>query len=194
MMGSMDDALKPEWVKRRESKITLAKAKAAAATERENAASLMIEADGPEFWRQILLEFEVNTKALPAFGARGRASTFDNAHTHEKCCRVDVAQKGSIAGMTYTDLFYKPGDSKIWSRTLDGDVVTYTFCVLPKSRKLAVMADDEFEPKTAKEVAESVVEKMLDRVSEVAQALNPILPPCILQLVCHDEPSKLLPS
>ena len=40
--------------------------------------------------------------------------------------------------------------------------------MLPKSRKLAVMADDEFEPKAAKEVAESVVEKMLDKVSEVA--------------------------
>ena len=168
MMDCMDDALKPEWIKRRESKVELARARTGACTERESAASLTIEMEGPDFWRQLLLELDVNTRALRGLGARGRASSFDNVHTHEKCCRVEVAQKGSVAGMTYTDLFYKMGDSKFWIRTLDGDVQTYSFCVLPKSRRLAVMSDDEFEPRTAKEIAESIVEQMLERVSEVA--------------------------
>jgi hypothetical protein len=165
MLDCMDDTLKPEWAKRRESTVTLAKAKTAAATERERAASLTIEAEGPEFWRQLFLELEVNIKALPAFGVRGSMSAFKSVPGEERL-RVEVAQKGSIAGMTYLDLFYRPAVSKIWSRSLEGDTQNYSFCVMPKSHRLAVVTDEELTPKTAKEIAESIVEQMLDRVSE----------------------------
>lgn len=162
----MNDSIKPNWVKRRESQTILIEVKREAVREQERAALLMIEADGPDFWRQLILELRVNADAIGGLGASGKVDSHYDESTHEEMCRIDVVKKGPIIGMTYAGIFYKPGDTKIRSLTKEGEAVTYTFCVLPRCAGLRVMPSDEIEPKTAREMAESIVEKLLDRVSE----------------------------
>jgi hypothetical protein len=159
------DAQIPDWIKQREMQNALAVARGDAKMQRANAALMRVKHEGPEFWRHLLVELKANLDALAlsSLGVRGRVSSFDNAQTKEQSCRIELAKKGSIPGMTYTDLFYRAKDSKIRSLTLDGESLNYVFCV---SDAVAVMADDEFVPKTAKEVAESLVEAMLNRVCE----------------------------
>jgi len=164
----MDDILKPDWIKRRKSQAALADAKTEAVKQREKAALLEIQAGSPEFWRQLLVESAANTNSLPDVGARGRTSTFGNRRGGEQRCRIEVVQSGRILGMTYTDLFYTPGDCMIRSLTLEGESNNFTFCVLPKNKGIAVLSDDGFTPLGAKELAELLVEQMVDRVREMA--------------------------
>jgi hypothetical protein len=159
------DAQIPDWIKQREMQNALAAARGDAKIQRANAASMRVKHEGPGFWRDLSVELKANLDALAlsSLGVRGGVSSFDNAQTQEQTYRIQLIKKGSIAGTTYIDLFYCSGDSKIRSLTLDGDSRNYVFCV---SDVLAVMPEDEFVPKTTKEVAKSLIESMLDRVCE----------------------------
>jgi hypothetical protein len=157
----MDDAITPDWMKRRKSELSLSDARSAAKTEREKAEALRIRLEWPEFWRQLFLELKVNTDALSSLGARGGTHTLPEDATKEKRIRVNVSHHGA---MTHVGLFYIPGHSKIRSLTLDGESVTYWFHVCPDTDRLVVIADDEPEAKTARELAESIVERLLDQV------------------------------
>ncbi len=162
-VNRMDESLKPDWIRRRMSETSLSDAKSEAAKQRKIATMLKTKSEGPEFWRQLYLEVGINVNALPDVGARGRISSFGNPEGREQRYRIDVAQQGSIPGMTYTDLFYTPGDAAIRSRTLENEVVTFDFCVLPDG-KIAVVPDDEFVPVSAKKMAEMLVERAVNRV------------------------------
>lgn len=162
----MNDSIKPKWVKNRESQAILIEAKREARTEREKAALKKIEATGPEFWRQLLIELRVNVDALGGLGASGKVDSHFDENTHEEICRVDVVKKGPIIGMTYVGLFYKPGDIKIRSLAKEGEGVTYTLCVSRGCDDLRVVSSDGVEPLTAKEMAETIVEELFERVSE----------------------------
>ena len=61
----MNDALVPNWIKEMESEAELAKAQSEAAAQRQIAATLTVEAEGPEFWRQLHKELAINADALP---------------------------------------------------------------------------------------------------------------------------------
>jgi hypothetical protein len=161
----MNDALKPEWIKLKKSQIELAVAKSEAATQRAIATSLRIDAEWPEFLRQLLLELTVNTDALPEIGVRGRTSNLTSPEGGEVRYRVEVAERGSLPGMTHTDLFYMPSDSRIRCRTMEGDTFDFTFCILP-TNKIAVMPYDEFVPVNAKKMAETIVEKMVETIRD----------------------------
>ena len=131
--------------------MTLAEAKADAARQRAIVFSLRIKLEGPKFWRQLLMELTANINALPGIGARGQLSTFG-----ESSCRVDVEQKGSILGTTYTDLFFTLGKSSIECRTLEGDTSDFAFCILPDDQ-LGVV--HEFTRLNAQETAALIVKQ-----------------------------------
>ena len=159
---TMEDALTPEWIRNRKAQTAVLRTTTEAAEQSKAVTQLRIEAEGPEFYRQVLLEIKLNLDALPDIGARGTLSTFGSPRGEQRC-RIDVARAGSPS-VTYTDMAYAAGDSKIRTWTLEGDARVYSLCVGPKGIRL--MADDEFVQKTAREVAESLIEAMVDRVIE----------------------------
>lgn len=165
-VNDMNDSIKPNWVKRRASKTIVIEAKREARTEREKAALKKFESEGPEFWRQLLLELRVNADALGEIGASGKVDSHYDEGTNEEICRVDVVKKGPIIGMTYVAIYYKPGDTKIRSHTKEGEATIYTFCVLPGRDGLRVVSSDGVEPLTARGMAEKIVEELFERASE----------------------------
>ena len=167
-VNDMNDALKPSWVKRRESQAILVEAKREARTEKEKAALNKIEAEGPEFWRQLLIELSINVHddAIGGLGASGRITAKFNESAQEETCRVDFVKKGPIVGMTYVDLFYVRGDTKIRSHTKEGEAVTYVFCVVPGRTDLRVMPNDDVRCISAREMAEVIVDSLFECASE----------------------------
>jgi hypothetical protein len=152
----MNDILEPDWIKRRREQTTLAEAKADAARQRAIVFSLRIKLEGLKFWRQLLMELMANINALPGIGARGQLSTFG-----ESSCRVDVEQKGSILGTTYTDLFFTPGKPSIECRTLEGNTSDFAFCILPDDQ-LGVA--HEFNHLNTAEMAVMIVQQCVKRL------------------------------
>ena len=69
--------------------------------------------------------------------------------------------------LTWTDLFYTPGDSVISSHTLEGKATNYTFCILPKSSGIGILQDGEFTPMNVEEMAEALVKQMVSRVRSI---------------------------
>ena len=69
-----------------------------------------------------------------------------------------------VRGITDTGLFYRPGDSKIRSLTNEGKSLTYSFWISPKGQ-FAVIPSDGYSPKTAAEIADALVQAMLDETS-----------------------------
>lgn len=154
----MNELVKPNWIKRREIQI----AKGETATQRALILSLRVKAEGPEFWRQVLIELASNIDAMSGIGVRGKVSSFGASEEKQQRCRIDVAQSGSVRGMTYTDLFYTPGETNIECRTLEGDKSGFAFCILA-DQKLGVVSD-EFSLLSAQEMAETLVEQCVKRL------------------------------
>lgn len=164
----MNDANRPDWIKRHESEAICIEAKREARTEREKAALKRIEAEGSDFWRQLLFELShnVHPDVIRQLQASGSATPKYDESTHEEKCRVDFVKKGPIVGMTYVDLFYERGDTRIRSLTKEGEAVTYTFCVMHGGADLRVMPSDGMKLITAREMAETIVEELYKRASE----------------------------
>jgi hypothetical protein len=163
----MNDVLIPEWLKELENEADLDAARRDAAEQRAIAAQLALDTDGPEFWHQLLKGLSINSDALEKMkkvGVRGHASTFGNPRGGEQRCRVDIARTGIMPKLTWTDLFYTPGDSAIRCHTLEGEVKNFAFCILPKRKGLGVLQDGEFAPMNAEEMAETIVMQMVSRV------------------------------
>jgi hypothetical protein len=140
----------PEWIKEREAQFS-------------RQTSSRIERDGPSFWNDLIARLRVNVDGLGLLDARGSVTSTENA-TGEWVCRVDLFNNRGVRGITDTGLFYRPGDSKIRSLTNDGESLTYSFWISPKGQ-FAVIPSDGYSPKTAAEVADAIVQAMLDRTA-----------------------------
>jgi hypothetical protein len=164
----MNDALVPNWIKEMESEAELAKAQSEAAAQRQIAATLTVEAEGPEFWRQLHKELAINADALPKIGIRGTTSAFSYAQGAEQHLRIDVALAGLFPNMTYTDLFYMPGSTEIRCHTLEGEVFSFAFCVLPNNKGIGVIPENHMTPINAEKMAEMIVKRMVNRVRKAS--------------------------
>jgi hypothetical protein len=141
----------PNWIKARQAKL------AELSLER-------VEVEGQEFWKELLAKLKANTDGLGCLCARGNVAPFENANTGEWSCRVNVFNELGSRGMTYTDLFYRPRGKKIRSLTMEGESLTYSFWISPEGR-FGVVPSDGFSLKTESEVANSIVEQMVDRTA-----------------------------
>ena len=145
----METAQIPECIKER-----------TAQSSRQN--SSRIEAEGLGFWADLIARLRVNVDGLGLLHARGSVTSFENANTGEWSCRVNVFNELGSRGITYTDLFYRPGGKRIRSLTMEGESLTYSFWISPEGR-FGVVPGDGFSLKTESEVASSIVEAMVDR-------------------------------
>ena len=153
----MNVAQAPDWIKDMKSKYEL-----------DKLASLRITKEGPDFWFQLFNELESTTRSLQSIGSgySGRTSNTSKPNEVEKRYRVDVALSGRSGGLTYTDLFYRPGDSKIRSQTKESERLAYVFCIWPKGSKIAVRLDNESAPLYAREMAEMIVKDAMSRAPQ----------------------------
>jgi hypothetical protein len=105
---------------------------------------------------------------LPGIGGGflGRSSKTSKSEEIEQRYRVDVSMRNSPAvyGMTYTDLFYTPGDSSIRSLTLEGEQSSFIFRVFPKGNAIGVVRDDQSLPLSVKEMAQVVIKRAIERI------------------------------
>jgi len=159
----MNEVLMPEWMKQWKQDNALAEAKGEAKTQRGKVVALKVKADGPEFWRQFLLELDSGARFLLEIGFRGRVSSFCESDK-EQHCLLEVSRTGGVLGLTSTSLFYKPGGSKISSRTIEDEFSLFEFCV-NEDDKLTVLADDGFTSLDAKSLADLIVREAVERLS-----------------------------
>jgi hypothetical protein len=160
----MNDVLVPGWIKEVKAQEELEKAKENAAAQRAIAAGLLISSEGPEFWRQLLKELAINTDALPEIGLAGSTSPFGNPEGGEQRCRVNVSKPGAFPALTYTDLFYFKGDSTIRCHTLEQEVFSFDFAILPGNRGVGIVHENYVTPVTAEKAAEMIVKRMAKKV------------------------------
>jgi hypothetical protein len=140
----------PEWIKRERER-------------RQKAAATKVGLGGARFFGELLDELSNNTKALPEIGAYGKTSNLSVPGEAQLRCRVDVGLKGSPGGITYTDLFYTEGGTKIESRTMEDDICGYGLCQNP-SKAIAAVEAEGFEMMSAAQLAERIVREAIERL------------------------------
>ncbi len=141
---------------------TLQASREEALRQREQADSLRIRAEGPDLFRQLTIELDLNVRYLEMAGARGEIANI--SARGELHVRVSVTTiTGHRPKNTYTDLFYREGSDVIRTLTLEGNAVRYILCIA-NDEKLMVLADNQTTPMSAKIMAETVVRNMLNIV------------------------------
>lgn len=157
----MDSALMPSWIKERKAKDDATRARADKADNEVLCAEMLVQAEGPRWFRQLVMELTINTESLPEIGLAG-SSTRQAGQSREEIWRVSVSLRSVFPRMTHTDVMYIPGSSVIRCHTLEGKAFTLQLCPNPSRVGLSVLIEDSLY--TAQEAAEFIVRAMVARV------------------------------
>jgi hypothetical protein len=158
----MNPVLIPDWIKDLKASEDLARAEADSAAQQQCIAKLTVRAEGPEFVRQLVKELAFNTDSLAEIGLNG--STIANkceTPPPEQFWRVEVSFRAAFPRMTYTNLFYAPGDSAIRCHPMKGPVFELPLCVRPMGGGIGVILEGSMTPATAEQAAQFVVQRMV---------------------------------
>ena len=166
----MRDVLNPAWQQEMVAEIEQAEAEEESTKRLTVAAQLVLESSGPEFWHKFVKEAAINTEALvknKKLGVRGRTSP-KGSPGGEQLCRIEIARTGIFPSLTWMDLFYMPGDSRIRCYTLEGNAFELTFVVRGNGKGVAIQTEDEFYPVAAETLAEMLTKQMVKQVRSAA--------------------------
>jgi len=144
----------PEWIKQR------------SADKREDAILRIKGKDGAQFWSQLFRSLEENVKFLPKLGVYGSVSNLTTIADKEQRYRLNAGRRGQLPSITYTDLFYRPEQTSISYRTLEGDQSTFQLCLLPEVG-VGVIPEGEFERLDVRALAERLMAEAVDRLAEI---------------------------
>jgi hypothetical protein len=159
----VSDMLVPDWIKEKEAENKLTEAEREAEEQRQRAATLVIERDGPEFWEQLVREFSFNTNSLPRIGLQGSVDLLPCFTPPERSCRVSVVSPKSFARQASTDLSYIAGQREIRCSIVNGGVFTFQLCVV-EGEQVRAFRGGQTTALTAKEMAEQIVKRMVATV------------------------------
>ena len=95
---------------------------------KEQLLNLRVQTEGPELWKQLIKELQINVDSLTQIGLSGSLS--DNSHPSDDSYRVTVRRMTTFPSETFTDLFYKPGDPMVRVCFMDGRSTKLTFGTL----------------------------------------------------------------
>jgi hypothetical protein len=158
----MNPILIPDWIKDLKASEDLARAKADNAAQQQRIAELTVRDEGPEFVRQLVKELAFNTDSLTEIGLNG--STIANkceTPPPERFWRVEVSFRAAFPRMTYTNLFYAPGDSAIRCHPMEGPAFDLPLCVRPEGGGIGAILESSTTPATAEQAAQFVVQRMV---------------------------------
>jgi len=159
-----DDSLIPEWIKNIRDQDELKTAKADANMQRQLLAKKTIETDGPAFWKQLLKELELQTRALAIIPRlRGSLAGIETAiPTGEEARHVAIFYSGLVPQDTSTNIFYKPGQSFIRCHTQEGDAIN--FQLFAKDRTIYALDPDDGLAMDAEQCATKIIQPMVLKV------------------------------
>jgi hypothetical protein len=158
----MNEVLVPDWIRRIEAKEAAVISQAQAETDRQRVAALTIQAEGPEFWRQLVKELAINMENLPRIGIRGSMAKVANSEIEEGF-QVNVVLEGVFPNQTYTNIFYGKGRSIIRCHTLEGSAFRISLGVLPNGKIVATSDSDDIHMNPER-TAQFIVERMVDMI------------------------------
>lgn len=162
----------PEWIARRQAEKAEQARRDEEALQRQLAGSHRVANEGPGFWADLISQLKVNTQALPELGDEllGGASLLNDDLTKspELHCHIQV-NRSSVQHdpeFSHMNLWYQPGGVRIrcWYQNQKCPDIE-----LRAGRNELVAVIDNESPKTAKQLADHIVEWMADRVRYVEQ-------------------------
>jgi hypothetical protein len=154
----MDEALVPEWMKKRRQEDELADAKREADRKRAVEDSLVLKQEGPKFWNQLQQSLAIVVDSLPILRLTGSISQFNEG------IRIEVVHHHLVPIQTYTDIAYDPDSSAIRCWTMNGGTFQLYLCVT-SNNEVAVLAELGGLPMNPEQAAECIMCPMLDYVS-----------------------------
>jgi hypothetical protein len=153
----MNDALVPEWMKKKRQEHELADANKEAARIREVEASLLLRQEGPKFWSQLQQSLAIAVDSLPVLKLTGLLSRSDDG------IRIEVFYHYLIPIQTYTDIVYDPGSAVIRCSTMSGGICQLYLCVA-SNNEITVMAELGGLPMNPEQASEFIMRPMVDYV------------------------------
>jgi hypothetical protein len=154
--------LVPTWIKERENADAWKSARTEAENQRQLAAALRIQKDGPAFLDQLFAEFTINTNAMRNLKFQRGTAPLSLSPSTEAAFRISEFAPSNFPTQTYPDFLYAKGQNTSLFWMLNGEVHTFRLCVWEET--VRAIWDEHETPLTAKELAEAITKRMVDSV------------------------------
>ena len=97
-----NENLVPEWMKKKQQEIEAVDAKRELEAQRALTAQLLIEKNGPTFWKSLKEKLNITVNALSTIGLSGSfTSPFESNHIH-----IEVMRPGNFPDLTNIDMHF----------------------------------------------------------------------------------------
>jgi hypothetical protein len=158
----MNSGQLPEWLRRKHA--ILADVEKEKQTQR--LATMTVRAEGETFWRQVCDELKLVADNPPE-PLQARCHHAPSATSrHEDHCRIEIGYSCASPRLSYTDLWYVPGDERIRYKPLGKLLCSLRLCVV--DGKLCVIGDSL--PMSAEAVAQFIAEPLIEYAMPAALA------------------------
>ena len=154
----MDEALVPEWMKKRRQEDELAETKKEAARQQAVEASLLLKQEGPQFWHQLQQSLAIAVDSLPVLKLMGSITQYSEG------IRIEVIYYHLVPIQTYTDIIYDSAREVIRCTTMSGGICQLCLC-LASNNEIAVISDIGGLPMNPEQASEFIMRPMVDYVS-----------------------------
>jgi hypothetical protein len=158
----MDIAVVQEWIRQDNQKIDSLSARANSDAKAWEAAELRITTEGPEYWKQLRKDLTITASACSLLGVE--ASVADISNEQEEGCQVSVVNQSIFRQQTYTNVFYREGDSVIRCWSLHEDAAFNLVFCLDQRNSLAVFKTPTGKPMKTEQAAQAIVQPMVKHV------------------------------
>jgi len=98
--GRLVNDITPKWIRDLKEEDEETEAARERDSQEKQIASLKIQAEVPDFWKQVLKEIQINVDGLAQIGLRASMSPLG-----ADGCHVEVARTGTIPKIDYTNVF-----------------------------------------------------------------------------------------
>lgn len=153
----MDEALVPEWMKKKRQEDELAEAKKEAARQLEVQASHILRQEGPRFWSQLQKNLAIAVDSLPFLKLTGSISSFSEG------IRIEVVYYHLVPVQTYTDISYDSNRAAIRCSTMSGGICQLYLRVVSDS-EITALAELDGLPMNPEQASEFIMRPMIDCV------------------------------
>jgi len=153
----MNEALVPEWMKKKRQEDELAEARKEAARQLEVNASPLLQQEGPGFWSQLQQRLAAVVDSLPILKLSGSISQFNEG------IRIDVVYYHLIPVQAYTDIYYDPDTAVIRCSTMSGGICQLYLCVA-SNNEVTALAELDGPPMDPEQASEYIMRPMVDSV------------------------------
>jgi hypothetical protein len=154
----MDEALVPEWMKKKRQEDELVETKKEAARLQAVEASLILKQEGPKFWSQLQQSLAIAVDSLPVLKLTGSITQYSEG------IRVEVIYYHLVPIQTYTDIIYDHGRAIIRCTTMQGGICQLCLCVA-SNNEIAVISELGGLPMNPEQASEFIMCPMVDYVS-----------------------------